>query len=97
MLTCWGGTWFACWLQIHGANGYLLDQFWKDSSNTRTDGYGGSTEKQGRCVAAGEALSASCVSVQQSLQILTPGFIGRVQHSVAFALGMMPGVCGVTA
>jgi 2,4-dienoyl-CoA reductase-like NADH-dependent reductase (Old Yellow Enzyme family) len=35
-------------LQIHGANGYLLDQFWKDSSNKRTDGYGGSIEKQGR-------------------------------------------------
>lgn len=37
-----------CLLQIHGANGYLLDQFLKDSSNKRTDGYGGSIEKQGR-------------------------------------------------
>ena len=45
---------FVCFcVQIHGANGYLLDQFWKDSSNKRTDGYGGSTEKQGRCVVAG--------------------------------------------
>jgi hypothetical protein len=35
-------------VQIHGANGYLLDQFWKDSSNKRTDGYGGSTENKGR-------------------------------------------------
>ena len=43
---------FACCVQIHGANGYLLDQFWKDSSNKRTDGYGGSTEKQGRCAVA---------------------------------------------
>jgi N-ethylmaleimide reductase len=33
---------------VHGANGYLLDQFWKDSSNTRTDGYGGSDANKAR-------------------------------------------------
>lgn len=34
--------------QVHGANGYLLDQFLKDSSNTRTDEYGGSDENKAR-------------------------------------------------
>jgi N-ethylmaleimide reductase len=29
-------------VEIHGANGYLLDQFLRDSSNKRTDAYGGS-------------------------------------------------------
>ncbi len=29
-------------VEIHGANGYLLDQFLRDSSNRRTDSYGGS-------------------------------------------------------
>lgn len=29
-------------VEIHGANGYLLDQFTRDSSNQRTDAYGGS-------------------------------------------------------
>lgn len=29
-------------VEIHGANGYLLDQFLRDGSNRRTDGYGGS-------------------------------------------------------
>ena len=29
-------------VEIHGANGYLLDQFLQDSSNKRTDAYGGS-------------------------------------------------------
>ncbi|OQR87631.1 hypothetical protein THRCLA_10442 [Thraustotheca clavata] len=29
-------------VEIHGANGYLIDQFLKDSSNKRTDNYGGS-------------------------------------------------------
>lgn len=33
-------------VEIHGANGYLLDQFTRDGSNTRTDAYGGSTEKR---------------------------------------------------
>ena len=32
-------------VEIHGANGYLLDQFLKDSANVRTDAYGGSIEK----------------------------------------------------
>jgi 2,4-dienoyl-CoA reductase-like NADH-dependent reductase (Old Yellow Enzyme family) len=31
-------------VEIHGANGYLLDQFLTDYSNQRTDEYGGSTE-----------------------------------------------------
>lgn len=30
-------------IEIHGANGYLLDQFLTDYANTRTDRYGGST------------------------------------------------------
>lgn len=35
-------------VEIHGANGYLLDQFMKDGSNTRTDAYGGSIENRAR-------------------------------------------------
>lgn len=31
-------------VEIHGANGYLLDQFFQDVSNKRTDEYGGSLE-----------------------------------------------------
>src|SRR5208282_1932982 len=31
-------------VEIHGANGYLLDQFLQDGSNKRTDRYGGSIE-----------------------------------------------------
>jgi 2,4-dienoyl-CoA reductase-like NADH-dependent reductase (Old Yellow Enzyme family) len=33
-------------VEIHGANGYLLDQFLQDSSNKRTDEYGGSIENR---------------------------------------------------
>ena len=35
-------------VEIHGANGYLLDQFAKDGANHRTDAYGGSVENRAR-------------------------------------------------
>ncbi|PIR18374.1 MAG: alkene reductase [Elusimicrobia bacterium CG11_big_fil_rev_8_21_14_0_20_64_6] len=35
-------------VEIHGANGYLLDQFLQDGSNKRTDDYGGSVENRAR-------------------------------------------------
>ena len=33
-------------VEIHAANGYLIDQFLRDSSNFRTDAYGGSVENR---------------------------------------------------
>jgi 2,4-dienoyl-CoA reductase-like NADH-dependent reductase (Old Yellow Enzyme family) len=35
-------------VEIHGANGYLLDQFLQSSSNHRTDDYGGTVENRAR-------------------------------------------------
>lgn len=35
-------------VEIHGANGYLLEQFIKDGANQRTDAYGGSIENRAR-------------------------------------------------
>lgn len=35
-------------VEIHGANGYLPDQFTRDGSNKRTDDWGGSIEKRAR-------------------------------------------------
>jgi 2,4-dienoyl-CoA reductase-like NADH-dependent reductase (Old Yellow Enzyme family) len=35
-------------VEIHGANGYLLDQFLQDSTNLRTDAYGGPLENRAR-------------------------------------------------
>jgi 2,4-dienoyl-CoA reductase-like NADH-dependent reductase (Old Yellow Enzyme family) len=35
-------------VEIHGANGYLLDQFLQDSTNQRTDAYGGSIENRAK-------------------------------------------------
>jgi len=35
-------------VEVHGANGYLLDQFLRDGSNQRTDRYGGVLENRAR-------------------------------------------------
>ena len=35
-------------VELHGANGYLQDQFLEDGSNHRTDGYGGAVENRAR-------------------------------------------------
>lgn len=35
-------------VEVHGANGYLLDQFIQDTSNKRDDDYGGSVENRSR-------------------------------------------------
>ena len=47
-------------VEIHGANGYLLDQFIRDGSNQRSDEYGGSAENRIRIVKEViEAISAA--------------------------------------
>lgn len=43
-------------VEIHGANGYIIEQFLKDSANDRTDEYGGSIEN--RCRFALEVVDA---------------------------------------
>ena len=45
-------------VEIHGANGYLLDQFLRDGSNQRTDLYGGSVENRMRLML--EVTDAAC-------------------------------------
>jgi len=35
-------------VEVHGANGYLLDQFLRDGSNRRSDAYGGSIQNRAR-------------------------------------------------
>ncbi len=47
-------------VEIHGANGYLLDQFLQDSSNQRTDAYGGRVENRARLMLE---VADACVEV----------------------------------
>lgn len=58
-------------IELHGANGYLLDQFLQDGSNHRTDAYGGSIKNRARLMidateAAIGAWSADRVGVRLS-------------------------------
>lgn len=48
-------------VEIHGANGYLVDQFLRDGANKRTDNYGGSVEN--RCRFALEVIDAAIAEV----------------------------------
>ena len=58
-------------VEVHGANGYLLDQFLKRGANQRTDAYGGSIENRARLLlevvrAVAEEVSAGRVGIRLS-------------------------------
>jgi len=48
-------------VEVHAANGYLIDQFLRDGSNRRTDEYGGSLENRSRFLR--QVLQAVCEAV----------------------------------
>ena len=48
-------------VEVHGANGYLIDQFLRDSANQRTDNYGGTMENRARFLF--EVLTAVCAAI----------------------------------
>ena len=48
-------------VEIHAANGYLIEQFLRDSTNKRTDAYGGSRENRARLLLeVTEAVAGVC-------------------------------------
>jgi N-ethylmaleimide reductase len=48
-------------IEVHGANGYLVEQFLRDSCNDRTDRYGGSIENRARFLI--EVMTAVCEEI----------------------------------
>jgi 2,4-dienoyl-CoA reductase-like NADH-dependent reductase (Old Yellow Enzyme family) len=54
-------------VELHGANGYLLDQFLQDGSNQRTDEYGGPIENRAR-------LMLECADA--AISVFGPGRVG---------------------
>jgi 2,4-dienoyl-CoA reductase-like NADH-dependent reductase (Old Yellow Enzyme family) len=65
-------------VQVHGANGYLVDQFLRDRTNLRTDDYGGSIDNRLRFMsevleAVGEAIGMERVGIRFSPNIHSQG------------------------
>lgn len=59
-------------VQVHAANGYLIDQFLRDSGNFRTDAYGGSIENRVRLLREVTETVASVVGKERVGVRLTP-------------------------
>ncbi len=59
-------------VELHGANGYLLDQFIRDGSNRRTDAYGGSIENRWRLPLEVAAAVASAIGSERTAVRLSP-------------------------
>lgn len=65
-------------VQVHGANGYLVDQFLRDSANLRDDDYGGTVENRIRFArdvlrAVGDTIGMDRVGIRFSPNILVQG------------------------
>jgi len=73
-------------VEIHGANGYLLDQFLTDYTNKRTDRWGGSTENRVRLIL--ETFKAVRATVGANVPIgvrISQGKVNDYQHKWAAA------------
>lgn len=60
-------------IEIHGANGYLVQQFIAPSSNTRTDEYGGSIENRARFALEVAKAIADEIGADRTAIRLSPG------------------------
>lgn len=75
-------------VEIHGANGYLLDQFMRSTTNRRTDAYGGPADQRARFAA--EVVSAVAAEVG-------PDRVGlRVSPDVDYGDTNDPEICETT-
>ncbi|MBN8731101.1 MAG: alkene reductase [Acidobacteria bacterium] len=60
-------------VEIHGANGYLPDQFLEDGTNARSDDYGGSIEHRARFLLDATRAAISAVGADRVGVRLSPG------------------------
>lgn len=69
-------------VEIHGANGYLIDQFLRDGTNRRTDKYGGSLENRFRFLKRViEAVTAQWGSYRVGLRLSPENSFNDIQDS----------------
>jgi len=89
-------------VQLHGANGYLIDQFLRDGTNLRTDDYGGSIENRTRLLREVMGALVAEVGADRTHVRLSP--IGEVQgcddsdpHALFTAAGRQLGELGIAS
>ena len=69
-------------VEIHNANGYLLDQFLRDGTNRRTDSYGGTIKKRARLMLeVTEAVVAICGSGRVGIRFSPGGTFNDMHDS----------------
>lgn len=74
-------------VEVHAANGYLLDQFLHDGSNRRTDAYGGSLENRTRFLLQAIEAAASVMGMDRvGVRISPSGEFGGMHDSNPAAL-----------
>jgi N-ethylmaleimide reductase len=75
-------------VEVHSANGYLLDQFLRDSTNHRSDGYGGSIENRARLTLAMDRRAKGLIDAVAIGRpfIANPDLVARLRHGKALAV-----------
>ena len=69
-------------VELHGANGYLQDQFLQDGSNRRTDAYGGSVANRARLMLeTTEAMIAAWSAERVGVRLSPSSFLYGVDDS----------------
>ncbi|AME26923.1 alkene reductase [Burkholderia sp. PAMC 26561] len=69
-------------VEVHGANGFLLDQFLQDGSNRRTDSYGGSVENRARLLLeVVDSISSEIGSNRVGVRLSPHGNLGGLSDS----------------
>ncbi|MFD2570007.1 alkene reductase [Spirosoma soli] len=71
-------------VELHGANGYLIEQFLRSSSNQRTDEYGGSAENNARfALEIAEAVSKAIGKDKTGIRLSPYGVFNDMPYSPA--------------
>ncbi|UOG73626.1 alkene reductase [Hymenobacter tibetensis] len=69
-------------VEVHGANGYLVDQFIQDGTNKRTDEYGGSVENRARfALEVVEAVAGVFGADRTGIRLSPTGRVGGINDS----------------
>ncbi|KAI9016868.1 NADH:flavin oxidoreductase/NADH oxidase [Hyaloraphidium curvatum] len=72
-------------IEVHGANGYLVEQFLRPTSNQRTDEYGGSEENRNRfAVEVVEAISKEIGIARTGIRISPYGVFNDQPYDAAY-------------